>query len=223
LVRSPWFQSPSQATGIGLNARHLRYHHQLWNELRPKTLRGVHTTLVYVTPQLGFSLTPHIRLDKAFNYFAALYMASWHSSGDWQFKQSVTMALPTEILKAGWLRCWAARFAEARLFFARRAGLVPTGLEELPSRWLQQLPRHLESRDMGPFMITSLAFDQGFLCVAFAHEVTSQTGRMTMWDDLRFVLNLSLQPNIWHPLARKEELEVWNRCPKLRGELFALD
>jgi hypothetical protein len=50
----------------------LRYHHQLWNELRPKTLRGVHTTLVYVTPQLGFSLTPHIRLDKAFNYFAAL-------------------------------------------------------------------------------------------------------------------------------------------------------
>ena len=72
LLRSPWFQSPSQATGIGLNARHLRYHHQLWNELRPKTLRGVHTTLVYVTPQLGFSLTPHIRLDKAFNYFAAL-------------------------------------------------------------------------------------------------------------------------------------------------------
>jgi hypothetical protein len=72
LVRSPWFQSPSQASGIGLNARHLRYHHQLWNDLRPKTLRGVHTTLVYVTPQLGFSLTPHIRLDKAFNYFAAL-------------------------------------------------------------------------------------------------------------------------------------------------------
>jgi hypothetical protein len=38
-----------------------------------------------------------------------LYMASWHSSGDWQFKQSVAMALPTVILKAGWLRCWAAR------------------------------------------------------------------------------------------------------------------
>ena len=41
LMHSPWFQSPSQATGIGINARHLRYHHQLWNELRPKTLRGV--------------------------------------------------------------------------------------------------------------------------------------------------------------------------------------
>jgi len=72
LVRSPWFQSPSQATGIAINARHLRYHHQLWNELRPKTLRGVHTTLVFVTPQLGFSLAPHIRLEKAFHYFASL-------------------------------------------------------------------------------------------------------------------------------------------------------
>jgi hypothetical protein len=39
-----------------------------------------------------------------------LYMANWHSSGDWQFKQSVTMALPTVILKVGWVRCWAARF-----------------------------------------------------------------------------------------------------------------
>jgi hypothetical protein len=38
-----------------------------------------------------------------------LYMANWHSSGDWQFKQSVAMALPTVILKAGLLRCWAAR------------------------------------------------------------------------------------------------------------------
>lgn len=72
LARSPWFQSPSQATGIALNARHLRYHYQLWNELQPKTLRGVHTTLVYVTPQLGYSLTPHIKVDKAFSYFAAL-------------------------------------------------------------------------------------------------------------------------------------------------------
>src|ERR1035441_8832004 len=40
----------------------------------------------------------------------SLSMANWHSSGDWQFKQPVAMALPTVILKAGWLRCWAARF-----------------------------------------------------------------------------------------------------------------
>src|ERR1035438_6377203 len=42
--------------------------------------------------------------------FGCLSMANWHSSGDWQFKQPVAMALPTVILKAGWLRCWAARF-----------------------------------------------------------------------------------------------------------------
>jgi hypothetical protein len=112
---------------------------------------------------------------------------------------------------------------EARQFFAQRAGLVPNGLEGLPSRWLQQLPQHLENRDMGPFLMTTVEFERGVLCIAFAHEVESKTGRMTPWDDLRFVLNLALQPNLWHPLARKEEWDVWNRCPQLRRELFALD
>ena len=112
---------------------------------------------------------------------------------------------------------------EARQFFAQHAGMIPHGLEEIPSRWLQQLPRHLENRDMVPFMITSLDFDQGLLCVAFAHEIASQTGRMTIWDDLRFVLNLALQPNLWHALSRDEEWDVWKRCPELRRELFTLD
>ena len=72
LMDSPWFQSPSQALGLGINARHLRYHYTLWNDIQPKTLRGVFTTLVYTTPQLGFSLTPHIKLDRVFRYFGAL-------------------------------------------------------------------------------------------------------------------------------------------------------
>lgn len=75
LKKSPWFNSPSQAVGQGINARHLRYHHDLWHELKPKTLRGVHTTLVFVSPQIGFSLEPHIKLDKAFCYLAALARA----------------------------------------------------------------------------------------------------------------------------------------------------
>ena len=65
LTRSPWFQSPSQLAGMGLNARHLRYHYQLWNDLKPRALRGLHTTLVLVSPQLGYSLTPHIQLQRA--------------------------------------------------------------------------------------------------------------------------------------------------------------
>ena len=112
---------------------------------------------------------------------------------------------------------------EARQFFAQRAGMIPHGLEEIPSRWLQQLPRHMGNREMGPFMITSLAFDQGLLCVAFAHEIGSQSGRMTVWDDLRFVLNLALEPNLWHSLSRDAEQDVWNRWPALRRELFSLD
>ena len=72
LMSSPWFQSPGQAAGMCLNARHLRYHYELWNDLKPQTLRGLHTTLVFVTPQIGFSLTPHIQLQKAFRFLASL-------------------------------------------------------------------------------------------------------------------------------------------------------
>jgi len=76
LVRSPWLQSPSQALGLGINARHLRYHHHLWQDLRPRTLRGVFTSLVYVTPQLSLSLAPHIDLRRVFMVYAALARAS---------------------------------------------------------------------------------------------------------------------------------------------------
>jgi hypothetical protein len=130
------------------------------------------------------------------------------------------LATAAELLEPPASREWV--IAEARQFFVSRAGLIPDGLEELPSRWVQQLPLHLEGREMEPFMITSLAFEQGVLCIAFAHEVGSKTGLMTMWDDLRFMLNLALQPNIWHLLTRKEEFEIWHRWPELRRRLFVL-
>ena len=111
------------------------------------------------------------------------------------------LAAAAELLDPPASREWV--IAEARQFFAGRAGLIPHGLEELPSRWVQQLPLHLAGREMGPFMITSLAFEQGVLCVAFAHEVGSKTGRMTMWDDLRFMLNLALRAKHLAPIGAK--------------------
>lgn len=72
LVRSPWFQTPSQSLGMGINARHLRYHYDLWQAMHPKTLRGVSTTLVLVTPQIGYALTPHIKLDNILKMFFIL-------------------------------------------------------------------------------------------------------------------------------------------------------
>jgi len=44
-----------------------------------------------------------------------LYMANCHLSSDGQFKQSVAVALPAVILKAGGLRGWAARFLPGRV------------------------------------------------------------------------------------------------------------
>ncbi len=72
LAKSPWFQSATPARGMAINARLLRYNHDLWHAIKPRVLQGVHTTIVFVTPQVGPSLTPHVTLDKAFNYLSAL-------------------------------------------------------------------------------------------------------------------------------------------------------
>ena len=72
LQNLPWFESPSQSTGLGINARHVRYHHSLWQELKPKVLQGVQTTLVLALPQIGFALAPHIQLEKTFLFLGSL-------------------------------------------------------------------------------------------------------------------------------------------------------
>ena len=72
LIKTPWFQSPSPSTWLGINARHLRYNHQLWQDIKPKVLQGVTTTLIMGLPQIGYALTPHIQLDKSFLFLASL-------------------------------------------------------------------------------------------------------------------------------------------------------
>ena len=68
----PWFEHDSPALGLGINARHIRHNHELWQTLKPKVLRGVHTTLVLAMPQIGYALTPHIQLEKSFLFHGAL-------------------------------------------------------------------------------------------------------------------------------------------------------
>jgi hypothetical protein len=46
--------------------------------------------------------------------------------------------------------------------------------------------------------------------------------RITLWDQLRVVVNLSLQPNQWRPLSLTDEREIWEKRPDLRRELLAL-
>jgi len=72
LIKAPWLQSPSQAAWLGINARHLRYHHQLLQDLKPKVLQGVNTTLVLGLPQIGFALAPHIQLENGFLFLGSL-------------------------------------------------------------------------------------------------------------------------------------------------------
>ncbi len=118
--------------------------------------------------------------------------------------------------------------SQARQFFTDRTGFVPVGLEELPSCWLQQLPTllwngHKPGEYMLPYMVLRLTFEQGALGVAFLQEPPNENGRVTCWDRLRLLLNLFLVPNLWRPLTREEELEIWTRRPELRRELFRLE
>lgn len=68
----PWFQHASPTRYLAANARHIRYNYDFWQQLKPRTLRGVHTTLILGLPQIGFALTPHIQLEKSFLFLGAL-------------------------------------------------------------------------------------------------------------------------------------------------------
>jgi hypothetical protein len=50
----------------------VRYHYELWQDLKPQVLQGVVTTLILGLPQIGFTLTPHIQLEKSFLFLASL-------------------------------------------------------------------------------------------------------------------------------------------------------
>jgi hypothetical protein len=58
-LRSPVVPKSVPGNWNRINARHLRYHYQLWNDLRPKT-RARSILRWFTHPQLGYSLTPHI-------------------------------------------------------------------------------------------------------------------------------------------------------------------
>jgi hypothetical protein len=116
---------------------------------------------------------------------------------------------------------------EARNFFATRAIFVPHGLEGLPSIWLSRLSEILWSTrkpewEFLPYFITSIGVEGGILRIGYPREQWVLGDRITLWDQLRVVVNLSLQPNQWHPLSLTDEREIWEKRPDLRRELLAL-
>lgn len=112
-----------------------------------------------------------------------------------------------------------------RLFFRRRAILIPEGLETLPSRWLETIPQLLLGTLKPhwhhiPYMITSLRLCNSVLCVSFAQEGYASGGnRLTRWDQLRITLNRCIRPNLWTALTSEERLAIWNSHHELREEL----
>jgi len=98
------------------------YMKPIWPQLAQRNLNTVLAVITWelIEPQEGrFDFTSvddciqgarqnHLRL-------VILYMANCHSSGDWQFRQPVAMALPTVILQAGCLRGCTSRFLSGRV------------------------------------------------------------------------------------------------------------
>lgn len=117
--------------------------------------------------------------------------------------------------------------SEVSTFFLSRAILVPEGLDELPSCWLNALPTLLwatreERWEKLPYMIRRLDLERGVLCVKFKQEQPLRMTRLTRWDELRIYLNQSIEPNLWQALGPRTERDIWSRRPDLRRELFRL-
>lgn len=116
---------------------------------------------------------------------------------------------------------------QAKEFFRTFAVIVPSGLEQLPSAWLGDLPRLVwDSRKphwtMIPYMIRHMGIECGMLCLAFAQEMPTSGDRRTAWDRLRIHLNLGLRPNLWAPLSIDLKRRIWMCRPDLRSELSHL-
>ena len=115
---------------------------------------------------------------------------------------------------------------QTRAFFSERAVFIPEGIESLPATWLSSLPTILWGTrrpewEILPYFIRAVAVDDGVLRIGYAQELVRLGDRITLWDQLRVVVNLSIKPNLWTPLSKTDECEIWHRRLDLRHELFA--
>ncbi|MGO8766344.1 MAG: hypothetical protein ACLQSR_14555 [Limisphaerales bacterium] len=68
--------------------------------------------------------------------------------------------------------------------------------------------------------LKAVAAEAGVLRLCFQEEHIIEEDQLSQWDQLRLIINLSLQPNLWLPLNPVEEREIWRRRPDLRTELL---
>jgi energy-coupling factor transporter ATP-binding protein EcfA2 len=113
-------------------------------------------------------------------------------------------------------------------FFGDKAGIVPEGLAELPGCWLVALPGILWSLRKEywtrlPFVISKVGCRDGMLLLGFEKEQTPDTPDATVWDRIRAIVNRSVYPSLWRPLARRHRLALWRAHPELRAVLGGQD
>jgi hypothetical protein len=70
-------------------------------------------------------------------------------------------------------------------------------------------------------MIRRVECEEGVLVLHFADEQTPEDDELTLWDELRVLINCNLYPSRWRPLHRRHRMLLLFARPDLRSALDA--
>jgi hypothetical protein len=115
---------------------------------------------------------------------------------------------------------------QAIAFFLSKACLIPKGLDLLPACWLAALPGILWATRKPnwthlPYMLSRVDYEGGVLLLNFAQEQAADDDQLTLWDELRVVVNRNLYPSRWRGLKRRHRMLLLFARPDLRTSLEA--
>lgn len=115
--------------------------------------------------------------------------------------------------------------AETKTFFRGHAIIVPQGLETIPPCWLKVLPTILWKTRKAhwhvlPYWMTHCSFENGIVAMRFEKQELVDNAELGAWDWLRVIVNLSVSPNLWNPLTKRQERAIWIKHRELRPELL---
>ena len=111
-------------------------------------------------------------------------------------------------------------------YFRSNTCSIPNGLDQLPACWLAGLPGILRAmrqsrRSQCPHMIRRVECEEGVLVLHFADEQAPEDEELTLWDELRVLINRNLYPSRWRPLHQRHRLLLLFARPDLRSALDA--
>ena len=136
--------------------------------------------------------------------------------------------LPAELVRAAVKLDEHRRYQaldRANDFFRSKLCCIPQGLDLLPACWIAALPGILCAVRQPHWthlpLISRVGCDDGVLVLHFADEQAPEDEELTLWDELRVLINRTLYPSRWRPLHRRHRMLLLFARPDLRSALDA--